>query len=112
MAKFFKVEGRKWKSLGTQSDAKQFLQSYEELQQRKYDPEVFAVEKADPEGSMTGAPFKAADLDKLQALRAQYYKDEKRVDKLVALEKNANWPNQFGIMTKVSDNSNTLITLC
>lgn len=105
MAKFFKVEGRNWKSLGTRSNAKQFLQSYDEFQRRKYDPEVFAVEKADPAGLMMGTAFQAEDLAKYQALRTMYYVDEGRVDKLEALKNNINWPNQFGIMTKVGDDS-------
>lgn len=110
MTNFFRVEGRKWKSLGTPAQAKEFLEFYDEFQRRKYDPEVFAVEKDVPiPTDENGCPIdfnalilKEGGIEKLQALRAQYYVDEKRVDKLRALEKNVNWPRDHGIVTKVS----------
>jgi hypothetical protein len=103
ISKYFKVKDRVWKSFGRPSQAQQFLTFYAEYQKSKLDPQVFAVEEPDSTGtSLHGHANSAKDLADYQAARNTYYTTAGRQDKLQALKSNANWPKQFGIISKAS----------
>lgn len=76
---------------------KQFLKWYEEFQNRKLDPKVFADETA-PRRSAGEAEY----ISWYQKNRLHYYKNCGRMLDLLTLEKVKNWPNLPGLMTSVS----------
>jgi hypothetical protein len=101
ISKYFKVKNRAWKSLGRPAQAQHFLTSYGELQKSKLDPQVFAIEEPDLTGtSLHGHAKSAKDVADFAAARETYYITAGRQDKLKALKSNANWPRQFGIISK------------
>lgn len=85
---------RVWISL---QNPDEYLRTYADYQATKYDPPVFADEPADD-----------PNTQELQRRRRLYYDTQGRLDRLEVLYNVKEWPNKFGIPTRVSSLVNSV----